>query len=71
MILRGRKRPAICYESRNSAFSSRALSTDGRLRAFRSAYPQITAMQHQYYGDTRTLERKFPSLVKYTGTDCA
>ena len=23
-------------------------------------------MQHQYYGDTRTLQRKFSSLVKYT-----
>jgi hypothetical protein len=34
--------------------------------AWTSAYPQITAMQHQYYDNTRTLERKFPSLVKYT-----
>jgi alpha-L-rhamnosidase len=37
--------------------------------AWTSAYPQITAMQHQYYSDTRTLERKYSSLVKYTGAD--
>jgi hypothetical protein len=33
--------------------------------AWTAAYPLITAMQHQYYGDTRTLERKYPSLVRY------
>ena len=33
--------------------------------AWTSAYPQITAMQHRYYGNTRTLARKFPSLVRY------
>eukprot|EP01043_Picozoa_sp_COSAG02_P063197 COSAG02_NODE_8897_length_2405_cov_2.497398_2_plen_168_part_00 len=27
--------------------------------------PQIMAMQHQYYGNVRTLERKWPSLVRY------
>ena len=34
--------------------------------AWTSAYPQITAMQYEYYGNTRTLARTFPSLVKYT-----
>ena len=34
--------------------------------AWTSAYPQVAAAQHEYYGDTRTLARKFPSLVKYT-----
>ena len=33
--------------------------------AWTSAYPQLTQMQHQYYGDTRTLARKWPSLVAY------
>lgn len=33
--------------------------------AWTSAYPQIAAMQHQYLGDIRTLERRWPSLVRY------
>ena len=33
--------------------------------AWTSAFPQITAMQHEYYGDTRTLKRKFQSLARY------
>ena len=33
--------------------------------AWTSAYPQIVDMQHQYYGNTRTLQRRWPSLVKY------
>jgi alpha-L-rhamnosidase len=33
--------------------------------AWTSAYPQIAAMLYQYYGDTKTLERRYSSLVRY------
>ena len=33
--------------------------------AWTSAYPQITSMLYQYYGDTKTLERRYSSLVRY------
>ena len=33
--------------------------------AWTSAYPQITEMQHGYFGNTRTLANKWDSLVRY------
>ena len=32
--------------------------------AWTSAYPLIVNMQHTYYGNTRTLEQKWPSLQR-------
>lgn len=32
--------------------------------AWTAAYPLITNMQHTYYGNTRTLEQRWPSLVR-------
>ena len=32
--------------------------------ALTAAYPLITNMQHTYYGNTRTLEQRWPSLVR-------
>ena len=33
--------------------------------AWTAAYPLITHMQLQYYGNTRIVDRQWPSLVKY------
>ena len=33
--------------------------------AWTSAYPIITNFQHQYYGNKRIVERRWPSLVRF------